>query len=543
VVPRHLLIPASLVLLGIAGCASVPADDGRGDVARLTAEHGRAPPRISDAKNFTAQALSKPLSADAAVQLALINNPDLRKQTATLGFAAADLYDAGRLANPTFSLTRLAGDSSAGANVPQLTLGIAFNFVNLLFLPANSRFARDQFEAAKLEVSAATLDLAAEVEAAWYDAAGAEQLAQMREAAAKAQRASADLAKRYFDAGNINARELAMERASASQTVLASLSARTDAVEAHSALNRLMGLSAAQSNWTLDARLAEPLPQEDDVQGLQRLAFDSRLDVAGLRHRAQAIASRFGLTRHARFINSLEIGVERERDFGGALDVGPTLSLELPLFNWGGRRVAAAQAALDQAEAELDGRVLDVSNGVARESAKVQAFRQLALEYRNELVPQREAVVARMQEEQNYMLIGVFEVLAAKQQEYEAYAGYIGAVRDYWVSRSALARAVGRRLPSSERAAEPTADTNRIAAPKRDGMDHSRHAMPAAVPSDEVSGACKQAAGHPDGSVNLALAQACGESPPRAADPHTGHAMPPPAPETSPAEKEPTHEH
>ncbi len=508
-VPRHLLFPVSLLFLGIAGCASVPADGGRGDVARLTAEHGRVPPHVTDAKSFTAQALSTPLSADTAVQLALINNPELRKQAAALGFAAADLYDAGRLANPTFSLTRLAGDSSAGANVPQLTLGIAFNFVNLLFLPANSRFAHAQFEAAKLEVSAATLDLAAEVETAWYEAVGAEQLAQMREAAAKAQRASADLAKRYFDAGNINARELAMERASASQAVLASLSARADAVEAHSTLNRLMGLPAAQSNWTLDARLAEPLPQEDDLQGLQRLALDSRLDVASLRQRSQAIASRFGLTRHTRFINSLEIGVERERDFDGALDVGPTLSLELPLFNWGGGRLAAAQAALDQVEAELDGRVLDVSNDVAREAAKVQALRQLAQEYRDVLVPQREAVAARMQEEQNYMLIGVFEVLAAKQQEYEAYAGYIDAVRDYWASRSALARAVGRRLPSSEQAAEPTIDASQIVAPKRSGMDHSAHSM-----------------GGMDHSQH-------GGSPKPSSDPHAGHAMPDRAPSSS----------
>jgi cobalt-zinc-cadmium efflux system outer membrane protein len=502
VVPRHFLFPVSLIFLGIAGCASVPADGGRGDVLRLTAEHGRAPPHIADANSFTSQALSAPLTADTAVQLALINNPNLRKQTAALGFAAADLYDAGRLANPTFSLTRLAGDSSAGANVPQLTLGIAFNFVNLLFLPANSRFARDQFEATKLDVSAATLDLAAEVETAWYEAVGAEQLAQMREAAAKAQRASADLAKRYFDAGNINARELAMERASASQAVLASLSARAAAVEAHSTLNRLMGLPAAQSSWTLDARLAEPLPQEDDVQALQRLALDSRLDVAALRRRSQAIASRFGLTRHTRFINSVEIGVERERDFDGALDVGPTLSLELPLFNWGGGRVAAAQAALDQAEAELDGRVLDVSNDVAREAAKVQALRQLAQEYRDVLVPQREAVAARMQEEQNYMLIGVFEVLAAKQQEYEAYAGYIDAVRSYWASRSALARAVGRRLPSSEQAAEATIDASQIVAPKRSGMDHSMHSM-----------------------SGMDHAQH-GGSPKPSSDPHAGHAMP-----------------
>lgn len=477
-VSRQLLLPASLLLAGLAGCASAPADWGRADVGKMTAERGRALPQVADAKAFTNQALSNPLTTDTAVQLALINNPDVRREAARLGFAAAEVYDAGRLANPTFSLTRLAGDSSAGANVPQLTLGIAFNFVNLLFLPANTRYAQAQFEAAKLGVASTALDLSAQVEAAWFDAVGDHQLAQMRDAAAKAQRSSADLAQRYFDAGNISARERAMEQAAASQAMLAAISARAAAVESRSSLNRLMGLSADQSHWSLDARLPEPLPQEDDVAALQKLALDSRLDLASLRRTSQAIASRFGLTRHSRLINGLEIGVERERDYDGALDVGPTLSVPLPLFNWGGGRVAAARAALDQAEAELDGRVLDVSNEVQLAAAKVGATRSLAQEYRSALIPHQEAVVAQAQKEQNYMLIGIFEVILAKQQEYEAYAGYIEAVRDYWTARSELTRAVGRDLPSAQQPAAPTLDATEILRPKGGGgMDHSKHSM------------------------------------------------------------------
>lgn len=426
---------------------------------------------------FTTNALREPLTVDTAIQLALIHNPAVRREAAHLGFAAAEVYEAGRLANPVFSLTRLSGDSSAGANVPQLTLGIAFNFVNLLFLPANNRYAQAHFEAAKLSISAAALELAADVEVAWYEATGADQLAQMREAAARAGRASADLAKRYFDAGNIGARELAMEQAAASTAALAAISARAEAVGARSRLNRLMGLHADQNAWTLDARLAEPLPQEDETADLQRLSLDARLDVASLRRRAQAIAERYGFTRRTRVISGIEIGVERVRDFDGAIDVGPTLSLELPLFNWGGGRVAAVRAALAQAEAELDERVLDVSNEIQLGSSKVRAARSLADEYRRVLIPQREAIVARAQEQQNYMLIGIFEVILAKQQEYEAYAGYIEAVRDYWIARTELARAVGRRLPSSAQQQKPTLYPTDVLRPKGKVMDHSQHLM------------------------------------------------------------------
>lgn len=505
-VSRLMLLPASLLLSGLAGCASAPADWGRADVGKMTAERGREVPQVADAKSFTTQALSRPLSAETAVQLALINNPDVRRETARLGFAAAEVYDAGRLASPMFSLTRLTGDSSAGANVPQLTLGLAFNFANLLFLPANSRFAGAQFEAAKLDVAAVAMDLAAEVESAWYEAVGADQLAQMRDAAARAQRASADLAQRFFDAGNISARELAMEKAAASQAVLAAISARAQAVESRAALNRLMGLSAAQSQWTLDARLAEPLPKEDEVAALQKLALESRLDLAGLRRTAEAIADRFGFERSTRLVNGIEIGAERERDFDGALDAGPTLALELPLFNWGGGRVAAARAALDQAEAELDGRVLDVSNQVQLAAAKVQATRALAKEFKSALIPQQEAVVAQMQLEQNYMLIGIFELILAKQQEYEAYAGYIEAVRDYWTARTELARAVGRNLPSAQQPADPTLDPTDLLKPKGGGMDHSQHSMDGMKGMEGMDHAGHGAA-------------------PAAADPHAGHDM------------------
>lgn len=464
--------------MAIGACAALPRDQGLGDVRRMVVEHSgqelAAPGAAGPA--LVTELLAAPLGVDAAVQLALINNPAVRRESARLGFATADVYEAGRLANPVFSLKRLSpGDR--GAENAQLTLGIAFNFVNLLFLHANSRYADARFETAKLSVAGVAVELATQVETAWYQAVGADQLAQMREAAATAASASAELAQRYFDAGNISRRDLAMEQAAASQSLLDALSARARAVEARSQLNRLMGLRADQSGWTLDARLAEPLPNEDTLEDLQQLSLDSRLDVAGLRRQAQAIAERYGFTRRTRLVNGIEIGAERERDYDGAINAGPTLSLELPLFNWGGGRVAAIQAALDQAEAELDARVLDVSNEVQLGVAKVSAAKALAEQYRSALIPHREAIVAQAQAEQNYMLIGIFELILAKQQEYDAYAGYIEAVRDYWSARAELTRAVGRRLPSSQQAAKPTPDPADVLRPKDGGIDHSKHSM------------------------------------------------------------------
>lgn len=473
-VSQGLLLPAALLLAGLSGCARVPADWGRSEAAQLAAERGRSLPQTDDAAVFTREALTRPLTAETAVQLALLNNPAVRRRTAELGFAAAEVYDAGRLANPVFSARRLSsGDIDLDA---QLTLGIAINFANLLFLPANQKFAKAQFEAAKLEVSSAALDLAAEVEARWYAAVGAEQLAQMREVVWQAARASADLAQRFFDAGNLSRRELTLEQAAAAQTRLDVLSARAAAVAARSALNRAMGLSAVQDSWTLSARLPAPLQQEDRLRDLLALAAEARLDIAALQRQAEALASRHGLARRTRLVGDIQVGVEHEKDFDGARHKGPSLALELPLFNWGSGRVAAARAALERAEAELDERVLDSSNGVKLAHAQVASAKARAEAYRSELIPLRETAIQQMQREHNYMLIGVFELLAAKQQEYDAYAGYLEAVRDYWAARAELARAVGRRLPSSDQPTEPALDPAGLTQPKGgDTVHHHGH--------------------------------------------------------------------
>ena len=101
----------------------------------------------------------------------------------------------------------------------------------------------------------------------------------------------------------------------------------------------------------------------------------------------------------------------------------------------------------------LSARELDLRRDVGAAYASLSSSRARAERFRDELIPARETVFAQMQLEHNYMLIGVFELLSARQQSFEAYTGYLEALRDYWVAHAQLARAVGRRLPD---AAAPT---------------------------------------------------------------------------------------
>lgn len=460
----------ALSALSLTACASLPPDLGRSEVSAAVMARGQALP-TGDPAQLSSQLLAQPLTPDNAITLALIHNPAVRQTTAQLGIAAADVYDAARIANPVFSASRLTSNDPAAVSA-QIGLGIALSFTDLILLPARSRYAEAQFEAAKLEVGGATLVLASEVQSAWYALAGAEQGATLKVRVAQAAQASADLAQRYFAAGNINKRELAMENAAASQTQLAALTSQADVERARSALNRLMGLPATQDQWRLSGGLPAPLAREDELDSLLKLASENRLDVAAARRNVEAVASAFGLERRTRLLGPIELSYERERDTDGSRTIGPGLSVAIPLFNWGAGRVARARAQLDAAEADLAAKELDASNDVKAAHAAVRAAKAMVERYRDSLIPQREAVVEQMQLEVNYMLIGVFELLAAKQQQYDAYAGYLDAVRDYWMARTELTRAVGRKLPSSDQLAATTLDAETLAKPKGGGMDH-----------------------------------------------------------------------
>jgi cobalt-zinc-cadmium efflux system outer membrane protein len=227
-----------------------------------------------------------------------------------------------------------------------------------------------------------------------------------------------------------------------------------------------------------------------------------------------------GVTRRWRWFGTVEVGYEREREFDGGISRGPSVSLGLPLFNQGQGALERAQAELLQARADLDAQVLAVHNAAHLGIEKLKVSATIAERYRTELVPRREAIVARTQERVNFMLVGVFELLLAKQQEYHAYQAYLEAVRDYWTARAELRSAVGGRLPDDDQPLPPTIGVEAILpAASASPMDHGAHGMPSESEADPH-------AGHriPEATS------------PRDADPHAGHGTTKPqsAPDSDP---------
>lgn len=452
----------SLVLLcaGLASCAAVPRERAVASVDAFTAARGlpnadwpAAGTTDDQVAARTRELLSEPLTLERALQVAFLRNIEIRRAYAELGIAEAEVIEASRLANPTFGYVDLKPDAEGVRH--QITRSLSLELTDLLLLPARRRISRAEFENAQQRIGNSLFELASEVQGAWFEYVTARQVAAMRTAAADAADASADFAQRSRDAGNLTPRNYALELAAQSEARVAAARSAAAAVEKRTQLALKLGI-AARERWEAPDKLPAPVATAVDESALLEQARADRLDLAVARREVAILEDGLTLARRWRFIGDVKVGYERESESDGLRLSGPSLSLQLPIFNQGQASVLRAEAQLESARARLTTLERSVRNEIALGLDRLAAAHEIAERYRTALVPQREAVVSRTLEEYNFMLTGVFELLQARREELSAYQEYLLAVRDYWLARIELRRTVGGRLPGDEAASALT---------------------------------------------------------------------------------------
>lgn len=521
------VLPVSMLILG--SCASVPPDLGRSDVDKMVAERGQDASAVVTAEEsaeLLASLTAAPLTPDSAVRIALINNPRLAATYAALGFGAADVYKAGRIRNPVFSVSVL--NSSVPFEQDQLTFGLAASFTDLITLSARKRLSAGAFAALKQSIGDEVLGFAGDAAKHYYRYVGAQQIAALRAQTANAAGLSATLAGRYHDAGNISARGLSLELAAASEARLQALSAQADEFAARAALATVLGLSVGDA-WQAPAQLALPRSQEDELGKLLDLAHQSRLDLAAARTNADVLADRLGVVNWSRWLGELDVGVERERESSGGYLTGPTASWELPIFNQHEDALLRANADLQIAIFDVRRITTDIENSVRLAHTALLNARAQVQEYRDVLIPQRVEAVAQAQKEVSYMLIGVFELISLKQAEYAAYQGYLESIRDYWLERVALSLAVGNTLPGDQHPGQRSVDVESLIRPAQPGMDHSQMKTTDETETDQMDHTghemMKKEGMEPDSSDHSGHSAEGTESAKDEAPDHSGHTM------------------
>jgi outer membrane protein TolC len=230
--------------LALAGCASFSPDGGFNAVEQTARERldkqlvwARAPEQQARIDASVAELLKRPLSADDAVQLALLNNKGLQAQYFELGIGEAELVQSGRLPNPGFSFARLTRGSEV-----ELERSFHVNLARLIALPALQRVEAQRFAHTQGAVASSVLTLAADTRKAWVLAVAAEQSVRYSMQVMQAAEASAELARRMAQVGNFSKLQRAREQAFYADAALGLARAAAHQRATRERLTRLMVL-------------------------------------------------------------------------------------------------------------------------------------------------------------------------------------------------------------------------------------------------------------------------------------------------------------
>jgi cobalt-zinc-cadmium efflux system outer membrane protein len=449
---RNVALLLGLVLFAV-GCAQVPKEAGFNEVKNLVGQ--RADYQLhwnqeTDADREVEKAIEDllkiELTADAAVQIALLNNPKLQAAYEDLGITQADVVEAGLLENPViFGQVRFPNKSEEYNNYE---FGITQNFLNILMQPARKKLSAIRFEQVKLQVADEVIQLAAEVRKSYFTVLGARQIRDLRKEITSAALNSFELAQRLHSAGNFSDLQLATENAHFEQSRIELAYSETALFDAREQLTRLMGLWGARTNWRLPQQLPDMPANEVPLEQLESMAIENRLDLAAERKAVDALAQALGITIDWRWIGHIEVGISRERETDKTWVTGPSLAIELPIFNQRQADIARLEAQLRRSQNRLTAQAINIRSEVRSLRNHLIMQRNLIDHYRRTVLPLREQIVDLTLKNYNYMLTGAFDLIMAKQQEFEAYQKYLEALRNYWIVQADMQRSLGGRLPS-----------------------------------------------------------------------------------------------
>ena len=445
--------------LVMTGCAGVSKEAGFNAVRQQVNERiGYRVQWNSDtsADEESAQAirelLGKPLSPDAAVQIALLNNRRLQATYEELGIAQATIIDAGLFSNPVFHGVATFGLSDGGAemttasiNDSTYTFEVEMDFLSILYRPMRKSVAKSEFETAKLRVTAAVMDLAGETGTAFYRVQADGQMLEMFQQVVLATQAGYEFAQQLVEAGNVPELDLLLQQTLYERSKLELAAAEVALAESREQLNRLMGLWGNDTGWAVESRLPNIPVEAMKLENLEKQAIENSIDLALARQDIVSIGKQLGVIKATALVPVLGVGAEVERE-EGKWQAGPGLGFAVPLFDRNQGRRAAASAELRSRQGEYYALAVEIRSAVRAARRRLLTARRTALFYQNKMLPLQEKILEQVQLQYNAMQVGTLRLLLAKQQEIDAGRGYIQSLLNYHVARAELEQILKGRL-------------------------------------------------------------------------------------------------
>jgi len=442
----RVLAIASAALL--SACRTFSPDGGMGTVATIASQglnkdvvRVSSPTDAAHAQTRVARLLRAPFSADAAVQIALLNNAELQAAYNRLGVAETVAVQASRPPLPSFSYDWVK--TSIELDIERQVLA---SVLQLATWPARSRIAGVRFEQAQLRAAEETLRIAAETRKAYYSAVGARQILVALNSAKANAAASAELAGKLTETGAVNKLDQARRQVLASEIEAQVTAAKLKAAVAEERLTRLMGSWAPNVAAVLPSTLP-PLPTKSrSLASVEQEAMDKRVDLEIARLEVEALARSYGLTRSTRVVNVLNAsGISKTQKVKGEPSAdggGFDIAFEVPIYDFGMARVREAEQHYFEALNKLTAMAINARSEAREAYGAYASTRAIAVQYEQKVLPLRQTISEQTELQYNAMQVDAFALLEAARENAASKVASIEAKRNFWLAYTGLSVAV-----------------------------------------------------------------------------------------------------
>jgi outer membrane protein TolC len=394
----------------LSGCATVSQKEVFDAVGSVSAKENLVWIKTqSEADSVNASVnslLSKPLTQDNAVRIALINNRSLQQTYEEIGISQSELVQAGLMSNP---LLGYSVGKSGGITTTTWSLDVMF--LDLLWIPLRRELGGLTLEETKYRVGDEVLKMARDTKIAYIDAKAAYEKIKLYDAVLKSYEASVQLAIRQNTAGNSSRRDFLKIHDAYAYARLESMKLGREYAMARENLNRILGVYGDQTQFELTKEPLELTVFSTDEKGLENRAIVNRLDMNAAIAKVDYTAAQAGYAKNTRLLSEIELSAESEKTTDENKFNTFGIKIPIPIFDFGQARVSQAQALYNQSVHRLYETAVNVRSQVREGYASTRYSYDMAREMKDVVVPANEQILGETQKYYNGMLDGIYELL------------------------------------------------------------------------------------------------------------------------------------
>ena len=397
----------------------------------------------------------KVLTLSDALRLMLKNDPGIQAALSRVRIAQAEADQARLLPNPILSVAFRVPDSGGRAVVEA---GIAEDLLSVLQTPGLISAADDRLRAAGAEAVLAVLDAVSSLSERYASAMALDSLCAELEERKQLNARHIELARARLELGEGTLLDLATVDAQRLEIESEIAERQLERREERLALSRLIGRPGGAANWALLA-WNPPKPIRTPPRPWIEVALKRRPEIQAKEWQLSAL----GAERRLAWFAPLEgtgagIDAEREEEWS----IGPSLSLPVPLFDFGQARRARARGAVLEASHELTGTKRLVIEEVRRAHEAYAATLANLARVEKELVPLAERRHEQAELQFRTGETDITELLLAEQDLHQAHTRRVELQRKVSLALIRLERAVGGAGAALDVQATAAEETNAL---------------------------------------------------------------------------------